>query len=163
MENEHRPCALTNDEVTLPMAALGSAVDSLGPFVSEAIRRAKAFEEFDIAWFEEPMPAEDIDGHVRLSQSTSLPIAVGKSLYHPSHFREYLQRRGCSIVQVDVARIGGVTPWLKTAHLARNVQHASLSALSDGNSYRAVRCGSEFPWVEFIPQLDVVTKIADRR
>src|SRR6516165_8236215 len=25
--------ALTNDEVTLPMAALGSAVDSLGPFV----------------------------------------------------------------------------------------------------------------------------------
>ena len=33
MENEHRPCALTNDEVTLPMAALGSAVDSLGPFV----------------------------------------------------------------------------------------------------------------------------------
>ena len=33
MENEHRPCALTNDEVTLPMAALGSAVDSFGPFV----------------------------------------------------------------------------------------------------------------------------------
>src|SRR6202035_1783744 len=33
MENEHRPCALTNDEVTLPMAALGSAVDSLGAFV----------------------------------------------------------------------------------------------------------------------------------
>jgi hypothetical protein len=33
MENEHRPCALTNDEITLPMAALGSAVDSLGPCV----------------------------------------------------------------------------------------------------------------------------------
>ena len=33
MKNEHRPCALTNDEVALPMAALGSAVDSLGPFV----------------------------------------------------------------------------------------------------------------------------------
>jgi hypothetical protein len=33
MQNEHRPCALTKDEVTLPMAALGSAVDSLGPFV----------------------------------------------------------------------------------------------------------------------------------
>ena len=77
--------------------------------VSEAIRRAKGFEEFDLAWFEESLPAEDIDGHVRLSQSTSLPIAVGESLYHPSHFREYLQRGGCSIVQVDVARIGGIT------------------------------------------------------
>src|SRR5262245_63745170 len=33
MQNEHRPCALTNDEVTLAMAALGSTIDSLGPFV----------------------------------------------------------------------------------------------------------------------------------
>jgi hypothetical protein len=29
MENEHRPCALTNDEVTLPVAALGSSVDQV--------------------------------------------------------------------------------------------------------------------------------------
>src|SRR4249919_1132601 len=33
MENEHWPCTLANDEVTLPMAALGSGVDLLGPFV----------------------------------------------------------------------------------------------------------------------------------
>ena len=33
VENEQRPYALTNDEVILPMAALGSAVDSLGPLV----------------------------------------------------------------------------------------------------------------------------------
>src|ERR1700719_2359827 len=33
MENEHWPCTLANDEVTLPMAALGSGVDMLGPFV----------------------------------------------------------------------------------------------------------------------------------
>jgi L-alanine-DL-glutamate epimerase-like enolase superfamily enzyme len=126
--------------------------------VSEAIRRAKSFEEFDLAWFEEPMPAEDIDGHVRLSQSTSLPIAVGESLYHPSHFREYLQRGGCSIVQVDVARIGGITPWLKTAHLAEtfNTQvcphylmeiHVALCAAVPNST-----------WVEFIPQLDVITE-----
>ena len=130
--------------------------------VSEAIRRAKSFEEFDLAWFEEPMPAEDIDGHVRLSRSTSLPIAVGESLYHPSHFREYLQRGGCSIVQVDVARIGGITPWLKTAYLAEtfNMQvcphylmeiHVALCAAVPNST-----------WVEFIPQLDVISQIADR-
>jgi len=33
MENEHWPCTLTNDEVTLPVAALGSGLDMLGPFV----------------------------------------------------------------------------------------------------------------------------------
>ena len=104
------------------------------------------------------MPAEDIDGHVRLSQSTSLPIAVGESLYHPSHFREYLQRGGCSIVQVDVARIGGITPWLKTAHLAEtfNMQvcpHYKWKLLLGGCARRP-----NSNWVEFIPQLDVITK-----
>lgn len=84
----------------------------------EAIRRAYAYQPFDLAWFEEPMPAEDLGGHVRLCASTSLPIAVGESMYHPSHFREYLQQGGCSIVQADVARVGGITPWLKIAHLA---------------------------------------------
>ena len=101
--------------------------------VSEAIRRARHYEEFDLAWFEEPLPAEDVGGHVRLSQSTSLPIAIGESLYHPAHFREYLRLNACSIVQVDVARIGGITPWLKTAHLAEAFNVIGLSALPDGN------------------------------
>ncbi|MEP7084288.1 MAG: mandelate racemase/muconate lactonizing enzyme family protein, partial [Betaproteobacteria bacterium] len=76
--------------------------------VGEAIRRARHYTELDLAWFEEPLPAEDIDGHVRLARSTTLPVAIGESLYHPSHFREYLQRGACSIVQADVARIGGI-------------------------------------------------------
>jgi L-alanine-DL-glutamate epimerase-like enolase superfamily enzyme len=125
--------------------------------VSEAIRRARAFEPLDLAWFEEPLPAEDIGGHVRLSNATSLPIAVGESLYHPSHFREYLQRGACSIVQVDVGRVGGITPWLKTAHLAEtfNVMvcphflmelHVGLCAAVPNAA-----------WVEYIPQLDAIT------
>ena len=49
--------------------------------VSEAIRRARHYEAFDLAWFEEPLPAEDLNGHVLLSRSTSIPIAIGESLY----------------------------------------------------------------------------------
>jgi L-alanine-DL-glutamate epimerase-like enolase superfamily enzyme len=126
--------------------------------VDEAIRRARLYEPADLAWFEEPLPAEDLGGHVRLSQSTSLPVAVGESIYSLSHFREYLQRGGCSVVQVDVARIGGITPWLKVAHLAEAFNmpvsphflmelHVSLAA--------AVPNGR---WVEFIPQLDDITR-----
>ncbi|MBM3558097.1 MAG: mandelate racemase/muconate lactonizing enzyme family protein, partial [Alphaproteobacteria bacterium] len=88
--------------------------------VAEAIRRAAHYAALDLAWFEEPLPAEDVEGHVRLARSTSLPIAVGESLYHPAQFRDYLQRGACSIVQADVARVGGITPWLKTAHLAES-------------------------------------------
>ena len=50
--------------------------------------------------------------------STTTPIAVGESIYSIRHFREYMAKGACSIVQVDVARIGGITPWLKVAHAA---------------------------------------------
>ncbi|MCB1488952.1 MAG: mandelate racemase/muconate lactonizing enzyme family protein, partial [Bauldia sp.] len=125
--------------------------------VDEAIRRARLYEAVDLAWYEEPLPAEDLGGHIRLSASTSLPIAVGESIYSIQHFREYLQRDAASIIQVDVARIGGITPWLKTAHLAESFNidvcphflmelHVALTA--------AVPNGR---WVEYIPQLDSLT------
>jgi len=124
---------------------------------AEAKRRARLFEAFDLFWFEEPLPAEDIAGHVRLAASTSLPIAVGESLYVLNHFCEYLAAGACGIVQVDVARIGGITPWLKTAHLAEafNVKvaphflmelHVSLAAAVPNALY-----------VEHIPQLRSLT------
>jgi L-alanine-DL-glutamate epimerase-like enolase superfamily enzyme len=123
----------------------------------EAIRRARHFEPIDIAWFEEPLPAEDLGGHIELNRSTSIPIAVGESMYHPAHFREYMQRRACSIVQVDVARIGGITPWLKTAHTAETFNlpvcphflmelHVSLCCAVPNSR-----------WLEYIPQLDELT------
>jgi L-alanine-DL-glutamate epimerase-like enolase superfamily enzyme len=125
--------------------------------VDEAIRRARCLTPLDIAWIEEPLAADDLMGHVRLSQSTTLPVAVGESIYSPLHFREYLQQGACSIVQVDVARIGGITPWLKVAHLAEcfNVPvcphflmelHVSLCAAVPNAR-----------WVEYIPQLDSLT------
>ncbi len=124
--------------------------------LAEALRRAAAYEALGIAWFEEPLPADDLTGHARLAASTSVPIAVGESLYSPAQFAAYIQQGACSIVQVDVARIGGITPWLKVAHLAEchNLAvaphflmelHASLTA--------AVPSAA---WVEYIPQLDAV-------
>jgi L-alanine-DL-glutamate epimerase-like enolase superfamily enzyme len=125
--------------------------------VDEAIRRARLYEAFDLAWFEEPLPAEDVGGHVRLSGQTTLPVAVGESLYHLSHFRDYLQRGGCSIVQVDVARIGGITPWLKTAHLAESFNVAVCPHFLM-ELHVALACAvPNGRWVEYIPQLDSVT------
>jgi L-alanine-DL-glutamate epimerase-like enolase superfamily enzyme len=125
--------------------------------VDEAIRRARLYESADIGWFEEPLPADDLDGHIRLSRATSIPIAIGESLYSALHFREYLQRGACSVVQVDVARIGGVTPWLKVAHLAETFNipvcpHFLMEL------HVALCCAApNARWLEYIPQLDDIT------
>lgn len=125
--------------------------------VHEAIRRARAYDGLDLAWFEEPMPAEDLGGHIRLSESTPIPIAVGESIYHPSHFREYLQRGACSIVQADVARIGGITPWLKVAHLAETFNVSICPHFLMEIHVSLCAAVPNAPWVEWIPQLDEVT------
>jgi L-alanine-DL-glutamate epimerase-like enolase superfamily enzyme len=124
---------------------------------AEAIRRAAAFASLDLCWFEEPLPADDISGHRRLAASTSIPVAVGESMYSVGQFREYLSAGAAAIVQVDVARVGGITPWLKVAHLAEafNVSvcphflmelHVSLTAAIPNGAY-----------VEHIPQLRAIT------
>src|SRR5262249_37823403 len=125
--------------------------------VPEATRRARPYGALDVAWFEEPLPAEDIDGHVRLSQATTLPVAIGESLYHPSHFREYLQRGACSVVQVDVARIGGITPWLKTAHLAEAFNMPICPHFLMELHVGLCAAVPNATWLEYIPQLDDVT------
>jgi L-alanine-DL-glutamate epimerase-like enolase superfamily enzyme len=125
---------------------------------AEARRRAAAFEPLSLAWFEEPLPADDVSGHAFLARSTSIPIAVGESLYSVGQFRDYLHRGAASVVQVDVARVGGITPWLKVAHLAEafNVPvcphflmelHVSLVAAIPNGRY-----------VEHIPQLRAITR-----
>ncbi|GIG62481.1 mandelate racemase [Longispora fulva] len=125
---------------------------------AEAIRRARLFEPLDLAWFEEPLPADDVAGHEILARSTSLPVAVGESMYSIGQFAEYLRRQAAAIVQVDVARIGGITPWLKVAHAAEasNVTvcphflmelHVSLCAAVPNSSY-----------LEHIPQLRAITR-----
>ena len=127
--------------------------------VGEAIRRARHYETLDIAWFEEPLPAEDLAGHERLAQSTSLPIAVGESIYSLQHFREYLQRGACSIVQADVARIGGITPWLKVAHLAESFNVPICPHFLMELHVGLCAAVPNAPWVEYIPQLDSVTTV----
>jgi L-alanine-DL-glutamate epimerase-like enolase superfamily enzyme len=125
--------------------------------VAEAIRRARHYEALDLAWFEEPLPAEDLGGHVRLSASTSVPIAVGESIYSLQHFREYLQRGACSIVQADVARIGGITPWLKVAHLAESFNVAICPHFLMELHVSLTAAVPNAAWVEYIPQLDDIT------
>ena len=123
----------------------------------EVLRRAAAFDGLDLAWLEEPLPAEDVAGHRQLREQSAIPVAVGESIYHPSTFREYLEQGACSIVQPDVARIGGITPWIKVAHLAEGFDvpvcphflmelHVSLCAAVPNAAL-----------VEYIPQLDDIT------
>ncbi len=123
----------------------------------EALMRAHMLADLGVTWFEEPMPADDLTGHARLSAASRVPIAVGESLYSPGQFADYLRAGACSIVQVDVARVGGITPWLKVAHMAEAMNivvcpHFLMEL------HVSLVCAIPNSWMlEYIPQLDAIT------
>lgn len=122
---------------------------------AEAIRRAAAFESVGLSWFEEPLPSDDVSGHARLARSTSIPVAVGESIYSLGHFREYLEHGAAQIVQADVARIGGITPWLKAAHLAEAFNVAVSTHFLMELHVGLVAAVPNGRYVEHTPQLKV--------
>lgn len=125
--------------------------------LSEAIRRADMLAQLGIGWFEEPMPADDVGAHVALSQRSLVPIAVGESLYSISQFKDYMQQGGCTIVQADVARIGGITPWLKVAHMAEAFNMWVCPHFLMELHVSLVCAVPNAPMLEYIPQLDDIT------
>jgi len=62
---------------------------------------------------------DDIDGHARLRQLVRSPIAIGENVYTLQQFNQYLARGACDFVQADIVRVGGITPYLEVAALAR--------------------------------------------
>ena len=123
-----------------------------------ALLRAHMLADLGITWFEEPMPADDLTGHARLAAASRVPIAVGESLYSPGQFADYLRAGACSIVQVDVARVGGITPWLKVAHMAEAMNIAVCPHFLM-ELHVSLVCAIPNSWMlEYIPQLDPVTK-----
>ena len=125
--------------------------------LAEALRRADMLAEFGIDWFEEPMPADDVGAHARLAARSRVPIAVGESMYALRQFKDYLEQGAASVIQADVARIGGITPWLKAAALAEAFSVPICPHFLMELHVSLVTAVPNAPTLEYIPQLDAIT------
>jgi L-alanine-DL-glutamate epimerase-like enolase superfamily enzyme len=85
---------------------------------AEAIRRGRAFQELGCLWWEEPIPADDIDGYAALVGALDIPIATGENLYTPNDFARFMRRDAVDIIQPDLRRAGGPTAMLQIGKLA---------------------------------------------
>ncbi len=87
--------------------------------VREAVQLAKRMEEYDPFWFEEPIAADDYEGHRRLTDATTIPIATGENEYTRYGFRDLILRGQVPILNADAIICGGVTEFMKIAALAQ--------------------------------------------
>jgi D-galactarolactone cycloisomerase len=89
-----------------------------GYYAKQAIGMARHLADYNVKWFEEPVLADDIAGLAAIARAIDIPVATGEHEYTRYGFRELIAQGGADIVQPDVGRVGGVTEWMKVAHLA---------------------------------------------
>ena len=88
--------------------------------VGSAVRIAKAIEEFNPMFLEEPVPPENVEPMLEVQRATSIPIAAGERLKSRLEAREYLERGAIRLYQPDAARIGGITEFRKAISMAES-------------------------------------------
>ncbi len=84
----------------------------------EAVRRGRAYEQLGIYWWEEPIPADDLDGYARLCAALDIPVATGENLYTRQQFARFLKHDAVDIVQADLRRAGGPSALLQVGQMA---------------------------------------------
>jgi L-alanine-DL-glutamate epimerase-like enolase superfamily enzyme len=84
----------------------------------EAIRAARAFGPYDLTWLEEPVIPDDVAGQARVVREGGVPVASGENLRTPWEFKQLVASGGVTFPEPDVTNCGGITAFMKIAHLA---------------------------------------------
>jgi L-alanine-DL-glutamate epimerase-like enolase superfamily enzyme len=91
---------------------------SRGFTADHAIRLARRLEAFDLTWFEEPVNPYDYVGSAKVAAAIDTPLASGETESTRYGFRDMLAHGAADIWMADLGRVGGVSEFVKVAHLA---------------------------------------------
>ena len=86
--------------------------------MSEAIQRCQMIDDLDLAWIEEPIIYDNLDGYAQLTSGLKTPIQMGENFYGARDLHKAIRQRACDLVMPDLMRIGGVTGWMRSAAIA---------------------------------------------
>ncbi|MFQ6028711.1 MAG: mandelate racemase/muconate lactonizing enzyme family protein [Dehalococcoidia bacterium] len=84
---------------------------------AQAVPGGRALQEAGIVWLEDPMSHQNVAGLAHLAQVLDVPVAGGEHLYTLDAFQKTFAVRALDMAIIDLARIGGITPWMKVAAL----------------------------------------------
>jgi L-alanine-DL-glutamate epimerase-like enolase superfamily enzyme len=121
---------------------VGVMVDANGGYrEQQAVDVARALEELEVSWFEEPVTSDDLDGLRRVRARTQAEVTAGEYGYDLADFRRMCDAEAVDCLQVDVTRCGGITEWLRIAAVAA-AHHLDVSAHCAPNAGLAVACAT---------------------
>jgi len=94
-------------------------VDANGGYTrKQAIRVARAMEEYDVRWFEEPVSSDDLAGLREVRDAVLPDVAAGEYGYDLPYLTRMAASGAVDCLQADATRCGGLTVWLRAAAVA---------------------------------------------
>ena len=120
---------------------------------SEAIRVGRMLEGYDLTWFEEPLPAWDLEGVARVAAALDTPVASGETEYARYGFRHMLRLRSADVLMPDLQRVGGVTEFARVAAMAAAHDVPVSSHLYPEMSVSVLAGLANATWLEHMPWL----------
>jgi mandelate racemase len=86
--------------------------------LAEALQRCHLIDDHGLAWIEEPIVYDNLDGYAKLAAELNTPLQIGENFYGPREMHKAIQKNACDLVMPDFMRIGGVTGWMRAAAIA---------------------------------------------
>jgi L-alanine-DL-glutamate epimerase-like enolase superfamily enzyme len=120
-----------------------------------ALRTAEMLANFDVAWFEEPLPPDALPEYVALRKAAKVPIAGGEVLTRRQSFQPWLEAGAFDIVQPDVTKCGGLSEqrriaWMAQDHGVRFIPHGWNTAVGLASD---LQIASAFPHTDLVEYL----------
>ncbi len=123
---------------------------SRGFTADHAIRLARKLEAFNLTWFEEPVSPYDYSGSAKVAAAIDTPLASGETESTRYGFREMLAHGAADIWMADLGRVGGVSEFVKVAHLAAAYDIPISNHLFTEQSVGILGAFANTTWLEHI-------------
>ncbi|SHH40783.1 enolase C-terminal domain-like protein [Bradyrhizobium erythrophlei] len=121
---------------------------SLDP--SEASRRINRLAPYDLHWIEEPVAAENLEGHAKVRETSPISIQSGENWWFPRGFAEAIASGASDFIMPDLMKVGGVTGWLRVAGQAEAASIPMSSHLFAEASAHMLAVTPTAHWIEYL-------------
>ena len=120
-----------------------------------ALETARMLADYQIVWFEEPLPPDDIEGYITLRRQSPVPIATGEVLTRRQHFIPWIEKGAVDIIQPDCTKVGGLSEarrigWYAYDHNILMVNHGWNTAIGLAADLHLAAAMPTARWVEYL-------------
>jgi D-galactarolactone cycloisomerase len=129
-----------------------------------ALNTARMLADYNVTWFEEALPPDDLEGYVKLREHAPVRIATGEVLTRRQSFRPWLEQGAVDIIQPDATKVGGLSEmrriaWMAQEHNILLVSHGWNTAVGLAADLHLAAAMPVARWVEYLTPSPYIEEI----